>query len=246
MRTLLLRSSIAALLLGGVGLLCGYFGPSILNAEAAQGPLLGIFVTAPLAFAIGIVIGVATATLKTSSSVFVIVLMIALVTTGGVSLYLSLPEDRFEAFVVDGEVQACQSAEVFLPAAEARWNKLNNDNPWEKPRPNWRRDIQGMLERDQGVVVTLIVHRRWDIYERRKPWNRGRLTAKASNEERKLEKYFARSRDQSCTPYPNGLRTLYAPQWELSRVSPPDALPPFLGFHVLKDAPEKYRAMTTR
>jgi hypothetical protein len=46
-----------ALLLGGLGFVGGYFGPIVLTPEANQGPLLGIFVTGPLGFVIGGILG---------------------------------------------------------------------------------------------------------------------------------------------------------------------------------------------
>jgi hypothetical protein len=103
-----------------------------------------------------------------------------------------------------------------------------------------------MLQRDHGVVVTLLIHRRWDIYERRKPWVAGQLIAKTSNETKNVEKYFARIATQSCAAYSTGLRKTYMPEWEASSVSPPDILPTFLGFPVLKDVPARYRDIENR
>jgi len=45
------------LILGGIGFIAGFFGPIILQPSANQGPLLGIFVTGPLGFTLGTVIG---------------------------------------------------------------------------------------------------------------------------------------------------------------------------------------------
>ena len=42
-----------ALILGGLGFAVGFFGPIILNPEANQGPLLGLFFTGPLGFVVG-------------------------------------------------------------------------------------------------------------------------------------------------------------------------------------------------
>ena len=44
-------------ILGVVGFLCGFVGPVIFMPEANQGPLLGIFITGPLGFIIGLVVG---------------------------------------------------------------------------------------------------------------------------------------------------------------------------------------------
>ncbi len=45
------------MLVGGVCFAAGFFGPMILAPGANQGPLLGIFFTGPLGFALGLVWG---------------------------------------------------------------------------------------------------------------------------------------------------------------------------------------------
>ena len=45
------------LLLGGIGFVAGFFGPIILTPGANQGPLLGIFITGPLGFILGVPMG---------------------------------------------------------------------------------------------------------------------------------------------------------------------------------------------
>jgi len=47
-----------ALLLGGIGFAAGFFGPMILKPSANQGPLLGIFITGPMGFVLGLAYGV--------------------------------------------------------------------------------------------------------------------------------------------------------------------------------------------
>ncbi|CDX18871.1 hypothetical protein MPL3356_290022 [Mesorhizobium plurifarium] len=44
-------------ILGTVGFLGGFVGPVIFTPEANQGPLLGIFITGPLGFVLGLVVG---------------------------------------------------------------------------------------------------------------------------------------------------------------------------------------------
>ena len=46
-----------ALVVGGVGFALGFFGPMIFAPGANQGPLLGIFITGPLGFLVGLVVG---------------------------------------------------------------------------------------------------------------------------------------------------------------------------------------------
>jgi hypothetical protein len=47
-----------ALILGGTGFVLGFFGPIIFRPEANQGPLLGIFITGPGGFLIGLIYGI--------------------------------------------------------------------------------------------------------------------------------------------------------------------------------------------
>ena len=48
-------------LLGLLGFLGGFLGPMILTPQANQGPMLGLFITGPLGFVAGLVIGGLTA-----------------------------------------------------------------------------------------------------------------------------------------------------------------------------------------
>lgn len=43
----------AALIVGAIGFVGGFFGPIIFTPDANQGPLLGIFITGPLGFLLG-------------------------------------------------------------------------------------------------------------------------------------------------------------------------------------------------
>jgi hypothetical protein len=52
------RAVTPALLLGGIGFAAGFFGLMFLKPEANQGPLLGIFITGPAGFALGLVYGI--------------------------------------------------------------------------------------------------------------------------------------------------------------------------------------------
>jgi hypothetical protein len=45
------------LILGGIGFVGGFFGPLIFTPESNQGPLLGIFITGPLGFMVGLLLG---------------------------------------------------------------------------------------------------------------------------------------------------------------------------------------------
>ena len=44
-------------IMGVIGFVGGFVGPLIFTPEANQGPLLGIFITGPLGFVLGLVVG---------------------------------------------------------------------------------------------------------------------------------------------------------------------------------------------
>ena len=48
---------LGGIILGGIGFVGGFIGPIIFRPEANQGPLLGIFITGPLGFILGAVLG---------------------------------------------------------------------------------------------------------------------------------------------------------------------------------------------
>ncbi len=52
-----LRVLRTAIMVGGVTFAAGFFGPIILAPDANQGPLLGIFITGPLGFTLGLAWG---------------------------------------------------------------------------------------------------------------------------------------------------------------------------------------------
>jgi hypothetical protein len=56
-RAVLISSLTGALIVGGIGFAGGFFGPMILAPKSNQGPLVGIFVTGPLGFVAGALIG---------------------------------------------------------------------------------------------------------------------------------------------------------------------------------------------
>ena len=58
-RVIMLFALIGAFIVGGIGFVIGFFGPMIFTPRSNQGPLLGIFFTGPLGFAIGALLGAA-------------------------------------------------------------------------------------------------------------------------------------------------------------------------------------------
>ncbi len=57
-------------IIGGVCFLLGFVGPIIFSPDANQGPLLGIFITGPLGFILGLIIGGVVANRRKRNSEF--------------------------------------------------------------------------------------------------------------------------------------------------------------------------------
>jgi hypothetical protein len=162
---------------------------------------------------------------------------------GGALLYWRPPEGRWQGLLIDAEVRGCDPPSAFASEAMARWtDPLSEEAAWRSPRSGWKEDVPLMLEKDRGVVLTLFVHRKRDVYEQGKPWSDGRLRAHGWKSIGELEPYFARFAGPSCDGYPLGARRFFSPEWEASSVSPPDILPTFLGLRVLQDVPPQFRS----
>jgi hypothetical protein len=58
-----------AFILGAVGLCFGFFGPMILSPEANQGSLLGVYITGPTGFAVGLLLGVVREVLRRHATI---------------------------------------------------------------------------------------------------------------------------------------------------------------------------------
>jgi hypothetical protein len=56
-RARMLYALMCALIVGGISFLVGFVGPMIIYPQSNQGPLFGIFITGPLGFVAGAVIG---------------------------------------------------------------------------------------------------------------------------------------------------------------------------------------------
>jgi uncharacterized YccA/Bax inhibitor family protein len=52
------------IIVGGISFLAGFLGPIILTSQANQGPLVGIFITGPVGFVLGIIAGYSYALIK--------------------------------------------------------------------------------------------------------------------------------------------------------------------------------------
>ena len=219
---------LGACVLGGIGWAAGYYGPAAVNPDASLAPLTGLFVTGPLWAAAGFFWGIIAAVRRVGARRIGIELVFLALLAAGSTFLLLLPEDRFEAEFVEGEIVRCQTPAVLAPAAVARWQGLSD------LRSGWRDDVPRMLRSSRGAVVTLHIDRSKKLYRSAKPWSAGKLVTSGWKYDGRTKDFFASYAGDSCAAYRPGMRGTYALDWLASRVSPPDILPPFLGLEVLR------------
>jgi hypothetical protein len=235
-----------ALALGGVGFACGFFGPIVLVPEANQGPLLGIFITGPGGALFGLVAGFVARLLPLSALQRWKTLGALCVAFAVGILFFCLPGPELRARLVDAEIRGCESPVATAAAATKEWEQRIAKVTWSPPRKNWQQDVARMLRDDPGVVLELQVVQSRDVYENRKPWNRGTLVAKDWQPSGETQKFFARDAGAACDAYLGSERKTYLPGSVGTNAWPPDLLPNYLGLQVLGDVPETYRDFAVR
>ena len=238
-------SVVAALGVGVVGFLAGFFLPLLLSPEANQGPLLGIFITGPGGAALGLAVGVVAALLRLSRTRFLIATATVAVAVAISTLILSFPEPVQLGTVVEAEVVRCETADRHVPAAVAEWKRQIEAGWVPRPRTGWEADIPALLERDPGVVLILRVKRQVLLTEHRKPWNRGRVTQRAKPGKGRESAFYLRGAAPDCSEtFSAELR--FSPAWNYTLPSPPDNAAGLLRLTAIEDvSPALERAITS-
>ncbi|RIL04441.1 MAG: hypothetical protein DCC71_14080 [Proteobacteria bacterium] len=235
-----------ALVLGAIGFVCGFFGPIALAPEANQGPLLGIFITGPGGFVLGLVVGVVLRTARVPVRRQWQALAATSALLAAATLVLATPPPRRLGRIVDAEVAGCESADARAAQAVERWQTRIAEVTWAEPRDGWRDGVAQMLAREPGVVVELRVLRRRELSELRKPWNAGRLDASAWEAAETREAYWLPQADASCDAALAAPRGFWLPTSQTERSWPPERLPNFLGLMTLAPVPAQYAAFLDR
>jgi hypothetical protein len=126
-RSALRRAARPAVILGGIGFALGFLGPILLTPDANQGPLLGIFITGPGGFALGLLFGIGREVVRRRASL----VMVGLLVGGGVGMGVVLSPSplaaqgarelpRGEAVMYLNEADSIHlTATLFLPPGDA-------------------------------------------------------------------------------------------------------------------------------
>ena len=236
--------------LGGAGFLSGFIGPIVLNPDANQGPLLGLFITGPGGALAGLVLGVLFRSLPISDLRRLQACWFACAAISLTTLYICLPSPALLGYVIDAQVERCAPLRDFENDALAEWDAAVARAPWAKPAPGWRQQAASAVEGDTAVVLTMRVSRRSPIFQLRKPWNFHRKSAGPWVIADSSQRYYARDDGASCATYLARQRTLYWPYsnsmsgpGDPPREWPPTDPPDFLSLQILGSVPEEFRPL---
>jgi hypothetical protein len=229
------------LALGVTGFATGFFGPIALNPDANQGPLLGIFITGPSGAILGLVLGVVCKWLPISVSRQWQAL-IAICVIGGVTvLFFCLPEPQLRGYIVDGTIMRCDAPASRIDAAVEHWQQRIASVTWAAPRSGWKQDAERML-REPGTVIEVRSSRNGELFEHRKPWNRGKLSA-TWRPDSETKDFFARYAGSNCADYQDKVELLFFKTGQGSKDWPPSDLQNFLGLALIEPLPAQYRSL---
>jgi hypothetical protein len=207
------------------------------------GPLIGIFITGPVGFCLGALLGFVCALIRLGSGSFLAILLFSALCVAVVTLYLCIPDPQYRGTIIDAQVQGCESiSDNWDQAMVAMASEIvKQQGPYVRIHPDWRNMIEQKQKAEKGVVLSMLVIQERKLHERKEPWNLGAIEGSPWYPVNRTEKYFARFAGDSCDKYTKDpSRKMYFPVREYSQHFPPDNVPAFLGLQVLGDVPQAY------
>ena len=173
--TRLARALLLACLLGAVGFIAGYIAPLHLSPESTLGPLTGFFVTGPLGFLAGLALGLFAAWCHWSTPALTAGTVVAALVLCAGTVFVSFPDDRWVADVVDGTIVRCLPPERLKTHVLKYWSDSIALNPQNPVSSDWRARVGDALKNATGRVAEVDLDSKRALYLGQKPWNRGKL-----------------------------------------------------------------------
>jgi hypothetical protein len=205
------------LIVGGVGFATGFFGPIEFNPEANQGPLVGILITGPGGALLGFVLWGLCRLLNFSPAVQWWTIALSSTVLGVGTLIFAFPEPAMKGHGVDFQIERCEIPAQAAEQALQIWDQRIAQVTWAAPRSGWRDQSLQLLQADSGSVLHGILLRQNRVYEKRKPWNKGKLFAQGWRTLNKQTSYYVPG---ACTDYPIGTHTVYFAAYDMSVLAP--------------------------
>jgi len=190
------------LILGAAGLASGFFGPMVFVPEANQGPLIGILITAPAGTVLGLVLLLVCTVIDVPARLQWRFLIGTAVAGALAVLLLVQPEPALRGYVMDLEVESCATPLDTEPQVLEYWSKRIAEVAWAAARPGWQQDMRQRLREAPGVVLKVQVQQQISVWEKRKPWSRGKLFATAGRNAPEENSFY--DSDGACSDFPVG------------------------------------------
>ena len=150
---------IGALTFGAVGFLCGFFGSFLLSETPGNvAPLIGIFITGPIALVVGGLLGVVAGASRLHNKRIASLLCISLILVSIASLALTAPPYKPVAQLVEGEILSCEDTAVLAEARKQHWRSEVERVTRERlrvVRDDWENDVEHMVASRPSAVVNL-------------------------------------------------------------------------------------------
>jgi hypothetical protein len=215
--------------------------------EANQGPMVGLFLSGPGGFALGLLMFLLMKLVPLPGRSQWI-LLAGLATAGVlVTLFFVQPEPATRGYEVEITLERSRPPGEVADAVIADWNKRIAPVTWAKPRAGWEAQMRTALAADPGLVIDTMLLRQRTILEHRKPWNRGRLFATPWQPVQEKRSYYLRSDARDLAGAASPAR-LFLRHDSTAPIRGPDIWPPlepeeFIGYSRLEAVPADYAAL---
>jgi len=228
-----LRPVLAALLLGGLGLIAGSYAPLALNSDSNLGHLVGFFIL-PVGLLAGLILGLLAHLLAWKRPRFIASLGLASAALLAFILFTSLPKDLWVADLVQGRIVSCSRPTSFEAEAVRSWERSIAINPHNAVSPTWRSDLHSVLYSSRDYVADVQITAKKALYLGRKPWNRGQLSVVQEPPLSKTERFVVPA--NFCEPSGSVSQHLVS-RWPKPAGFPPDTAASLLRLQTLEPVP---------
>lgn len=197
-----------SLALGTVGFLAGFIGPMILAPDSNQGPMLGIFITGPGGFVLGLGLWFLSAMFSWSFKTQQTLLRVASgAIVVGVVAAVFWPKPNWVGWLYEVEVVSCRAPSADTESVIEDWKKRTTSANWLSPREGWQDEVRKILADDQGSVIEARVLTEKNV-KKEKPFLKSEtyVAYALTFKESRVQSFYVSS---ACHDLPVGFRRTY-------------------------------------
>jgi len=212
-------------LLGGISFLAGFLGPMLFVPEANQGPLVGIFISGPAGFVLGLLLWLATKVLNVTPRRQWQLLKLNCGAAVVIVAFAIQPPPATRGILYDVEINQQRSPREQADAVVAFWKDYIAHVTWTTPRPDWEQQMRADLQTAPGVVIDVTIRRKREIQVHRKLWNKGSVFVTDWQAAEEAKSFYVTQTDALALG-PGARVELFLAHDSLKRIEPPKEWPP--------------------